>query len=131
MSFTYDMTTTGNALLISKVRLELGDTVEDAGVLPTGGNFTDAEILLKLEEYSNDIGQTVGALAAILARRWGPVTDITVGPRREALSQVSKRWQTMANELNPSYASFSIGVQRSDGYSEEVDDASEYAEDDD
>lgn len=131
MSFTYDLTTTGNALLISRVRMELGDGVEDSGVLPDGGNLTDAEILVMLSDYNNDITQTVGALAAILARRWAPVTDITVGPRREALSQVSKRWQTMANELNPSYASFSIGVQRSDGYSEEVDDASEYAEDDD
>lgn len=131
MSFTYNLASTGDSLLISKVRMEIGDTVEDNGVLPTGDNLSDAEILLKLGEYDNDVMQAAGALCALLARRWATVSDITVGPRRESLSQVSQRWAQMANEMNPSYSSFSIGVQRSDGYSDEADDASEYAEDED
>jgi hypothetical protein len=126
VAFTYDLTASGDDLLISKVRMHLGDTTENDGVLPDGGNLQDAEITLLLGEYNNDIMQTVGACCALLARRWANAADIAVGPRRENLSQVSKRWSDMANELNPSYASFSIAAQRNDGYADYADDESEY-----
>lgn len=122
MAFTYNLTGTGNELLISQVRLELGDTVEDDGVLPSGANLSDAEILSKLTTYSSDVEQATGALCTVLARHWARAADIAVGPRRENLSQVSTRWAELAERINPSYTSFSVGVQRSDGYSEYADD---------
>lgn len=118
MGFTYDLTATGDDLAISKVRLELGDTVEDAGVKMDGGNFSDAEIQVYLDANGSDITQTVGALCGVLARHWALAADITVGPRRESLSQVSKHYADMEAKLNPSQASFAIGVQRNDGYTE-------------
>ena len=116
MSFTYDLTSTGDALLISQVRLEIGDTVEDSGVLPSGGNLSDAEILLFLARNGSDVQRAAGGLCALLARQWAMVTDIAVGPRRESLSQVSRRWQDMAMALGVAETSFNLGVRRADGY---------------
>ena len=124
--FTYALNGSGTDLLIAKVRMQIGDNTENNGVLPDGSNLSDDEIALVLGDYSNDIEQSVGALCSILARRWASVADITVGPRREALSQVSMRWAEMAAELNPTYASFSVGTQRADGYADYADDATEY-----
>lgn len=122
MSFTYNLTSSGTSLLVSKVRMHLGDNVLDEGVLPSGSNLEDEEIEALLTEYSDDVGQTVGACCAMLARRWANAADISVGPRRENLSQISKRWAEMGDKLNPSHASFSIGAQRSDGYADYADD---------
>ena len=44
MTFTYDLTETGDNLIYSKIRLEIGDTTENAGVKPGGGNFSDEEL---------------------------------------------------------------------------------------
>lgn len=121
MAFTYDLTATGDDLAISKVRLELGDTVEDAGVLPSGANLSDKEIQTYLDAYSDDVTQTVGALCGVLSRHWAGAADIAVGPRRETLSQVSQRWAEMEAKLNPGHASFAIGVQRDDGYADNAD----------
>jgi hypothetical protein len=117
--FNYDLASTNaNILLISQVRFELGDTEKGAGVLPTGGNFQDEEILLKLGENSNDIAQTVGALAGVLSRHWATVSDVQVGPRRESLSQVAAAWARRAEAINSDYVSFVIDPGRNDGYSE-------------
>lgn len=96
MTFTYDLTATGDNLNISKVRLEIGDTVEDSGVLPDGANLDDTEIQLYLDATSDDIGQTVSAICNMLARRWATVVDVAVGPRRESLSKVSEQWAARA-----------------------------------
>lgn len=96
MAFTYDLTDTGDNLNISKVRLEIGDNVENDGVLPSGANLTDAEIQLYLDGVSDDIGQAVSAICSMLARRWAVVVDVAVGPRRESLSKVSEQWAARA-----------------------------------
>lgn len=127
MAFTYDLAGTGDTLLISRVRMHIGDNVENSGVLPDGSNLQDAEILLFLSETSNDVDQTVGAISAMLARRWAVVADVRVGPRSESLSQVSKAWMEQAQSLNPTYQSFAIYGGRSDGYSDHADDVTEYS----
>lgn len=125
-SFTYNLSGTGTTLLVSKVRMHLGDNVPASGVLPDGSNLDDAEIKAFLTDNSSDVTRTVGALCSLLARRWANAADITVGPRRESLSQVSARWTELARQMNPGFASFAVGAQRSDGYSENANGDSEY-----
>ena len=108
---------------IARVRLEIGDTVEDAGVLPDGGNLSDEEITVYLDTYGSDVALTVNALAGVLARRWATVADVSVGPRSESLSQVSKAWASIADKLAGSEAGtvFAIAGKRADGYQEHAD----------
>lgn len=102
MSFTYNLASPDAAIvLISKVRLELGDTVANAGVRPDGSNLTDEELQVWLTEESNDISQTVARAAAALSNMWTNVANITVGPRREELGSVAKGWSDRAKEAGP------------------------------
>jgi hypothetical protein len=102
MTFTYNLATTDSILLlISKVRLELGDTTFNAGVRPDGSNLTDEEIRVWLSDESNDISQTVARAAAALANIWTNVASITVGPRREELGSIAKQWADRAKEAGP------------------------------
>lgn len=126
MAFTYSLDDTGDNLLVAKVRFEIGDTVEGSGILPSGANLSNEEILYYLDLYSDDVMQTAGALCSVLSRHWANAADITVGPRREQLSQISQQWSDRAEELNPRHASFAIGVQRDDGYSDNAESESEY-----
>jgi hypothetical protein len=117
--FNYNLASSDSAIvLISKVRLELGDTVRGTGILPSGANLQDEEISLYLTAYDNDIAQTVGALAGVLSRHWAGMADVAVGPRKESLSQVAEAWTKHANAINPDQASFVIDPGRTDGYSE-------------
>ena len=102
MTFTYNLASTDSTLLaISKVRLELGDTVLNAGVRPDGSNLLDEEIQIWLTEESDDVSQTVARAAAALANIWTNVANITVGPRREELGSVAKAWADRASEAGP------------------------------
>lgn len=102
MTFTYNLAS-GDATIvrISKVRLELGDTVANAGVRPDGSNLTDEELTIWLTDEENDISQTVARAAAALANIWTNVANITVGPRREELGSVAKAWADRASEAGP------------------------------
>ena len=124
MSFTYYLSSTNTTTAaLARVRLEIGDTVEGAGVLPDGGNLSDEEITVYLTEYGNDVAAAVNALAGVLSRRWATVADVSVGPRSEALSQVSKAWAAIADKLGGSEAGtvFAMTPGRSDGYQEHAD----------
>lgn len=121
MSFTYTLTSADErTAAIARVRLELGDTVSGAGVLPSGANLSDEEIGVFLDEYANDSALAVNALAGVLARQWATMADVTVGPRSERLSQVSAAWERQAKALagGEGYGSFAMQPTRVDGYSE-------------
>lgn len=121
MSFSYILGSSDATMAaIARVRLEIGDTTEGAGVLPDGSNFSNEEIAVYLTTYASDVPQAVNALAGVLARRWATVADVTVGPRSESLSQVSKAWAAIADKLGGSEAGsvFSMAPTRVDGYSE-------------
>ena len=107
---------------IARVRLEIGDTVEGAGVLPDGGNLSDEEIAVFLTQYANDVALATAALAGVLARRWSVLADVTVGPRSEKLSQVAQAWERQAATLagGDAYGSFAMIPTRVDGYSAQV-----------
>lgn len=103
MTFTYNLASTDAAVLaISKVRLELGDTVLNAGVRPDSSNLLDEEIQVWLTEESNDIPQTVARAASALANMWTVASkSLTVGPRKEEFGDVAKSWADRAKEAEP------------------------------
>lgn len=126
MAFSYLITSTNSTIAaIAAVRLAIGDTVENEGVLPGNANFSDEEIAWYLDEADDDHDAAVLAMVAALARRWATVADITVGPRRESLSQISARWQALAEEMRDSSdaggGSFTFTPQRDDGYADYAD----------
>ena len=83
MSFSYDLASADtDTLNVSKVRLEIDDTVYTAGVKPDGTNFTDEEIMIWLSRESDDVMRAVASACEVLARAWARVADIAVGPRQ-------------------------------------------------
>lgn len=93
MAFTYDLANADpNIVLISRVRLALGDHVEGTGVMPNGDNFQDNEIALYLVDANDDVEAATMALAGVLANHWTTMADVSVGPRREAYSKVAGAW---------------------------------------
>jgi len=121
MAFTYDLSSADTTtLLISRLRLEIGDTVEGAGVRPDDSNFTDVELQSLLTRASNDVERAAAYACGILATTWATVVDTTVGARREAFSQVAKRYeqraQRYADRLGMNAYAFSAGFLRADGY---------------
>jgi len=77
----------------------------------------------------------VGAGLEALAVAWANYADLTVGPRRELLSQVGERFAKQAKEWRERYGVAApvvvAGVIRVDGYSDDVasddvDTSSEY-----
>lgn len=109
---------------IGKVRLYTGDVIEGSGVRVEGTNFSDEELALILSQEDNDWHRTVAAVCEILAVEWARVADVTIGPRKETLSGVSKRFGAMASAFRSAYggggsgSSFAAGFDRVDGYSE-------------
>ncbi len=120
MAFTYTLgSSDATTAAIARVRLEIGDTVSGAGVLPDGSNLSDEEITVYLTQTGNDVALTVSALAGVLARRWATLADVTVGPRSEKLSQVAQAWERQAATLagGEAYGAFVMMPTRVDGYS--------------
>lgn len=100
MAFHYDLASSdANTALVSKVRLELGDTTENAGVRPDGTNFSDEELLHWLGEESNDVMLSAARACDALARAWSIVGDETIGPRKYSLGAVAAKWERLADSL--------------------------------
>ena len=123
MTFTYDFLDNRN---VARVRLAIGDTVENEGVLPGGANYSNEEIETILLEVSNDIDAATFIFLKALSNAWGHYADITIGPRKEALSDIgfhyAKRAQEFGNQTGLSAKSFAVLLQRVDGYSEAASD---------
>lgn len=123
MTFTYLLTSTDEVLLaISKVRLEIGDTVSGIGVRPDNSNLTDAEITVWLEDEDSHVMRTAARACEALARMWSPVANVTTGPRKEEYGTIAANWAKQAKTLRDTYggstsSAFSIGTVREDGYS--------------
>ena len=115
MAFTYDVTSD-----LGKVRLEIGDRVSGKGVRPDNSNFSDEEITEMLTVLSNDVQATAARLLAVLSREWALVSDITLGPRREKFSDVSKQYAALSKELLANVGggvmSVTVGFIRDDEY---------------
>jgi hypothetical protein len=126
-TFSYNLASTDPVILaISKIRLEIGDNVQHQGVLPTGKNFTDAEIYFFWTDEGGNQFRAVAAACGTLARQWARMADITTGDVSRRNSAVAKEWRLEADRLRMVYgwangysASYSTGFSREDGYSEE------------
>lgn len=124
MAFSYDLASSdATTLAVSKVRLEIGDTVANAGVLPSGGNLSDEEITIWLTDEDNNVMRTAARACEALARHWSPVGSYSSGSRREDLGKVAKEWSDKAIELRKTYggssgSTFSVQPGRSDGYAD-------------
>jgi hypothetical protein len=110
---------------IGKIRLYTGDVAEGKGVRVDGTNFSDEELTLLLEQEEDDWRRVVAAVCEILSIEWARVADVTVGPRKETLSGVSKRYGAMAATFRQQFgggsgegSAFAVGLVRTDGYSE-------------
>src|SRR5690349_4209261 len=120
------MTFTNNlATAIGKVRLEIGDDVENSGVRPDGTNLSDEAIQVLLDREEDDEMRAAAAACELLARHWARFADITLGPRRESLSQVAAQYRAQAAELRDQHGygeggMFSVGTMRGDGYSSDI-----------
>lgn len=117
MAFSYDLASTDpTVLLISRLRLEIGDKVQGEGVFPDGSNFSDSELTLLLSEQGRDIERSAASACKILANTWSTLVDVQTGPRRECWSQVAKRYeQRLTNyetRLGLNSKAFSTGFQR-------------------
>ena len=122
MTFTYAGTL---ATDLDKVRFYLDDVTENSGPQPGGGNFTDEE-LGGLITAEGSWQKAVAAGYETLAGMWGQYVDISVGPRRQSLSQTASRYETLAKTWRRRSGSSSVGgagsraVTRVDGYSDDV-----------
>jgi hypothetical protein len=101
MTFTYNLGSSDtDTLLISKVRLELGDIAVGSGVRPNSANISDEEILTWLAEEGNDVMQTVGHAAQSLANIWASAAiSIGLGPFSTSFGKISDAWAKRASEI--------------------------------
>jgi hypothetical protein len=125
VTFTYAGTLATN---LDKVRFHIGDTsaVAGAGKKPDGTNFTDEE-LGGLITTEGNWGRAVAGAYETLAALYSAQVDITLGPRRENLSQAAARYQALAESWRKKYGQVSTGarvgsrsVTRVDGYSQDI-----------
>lgn len=119
MTFTYNLDASGTVLTVSQMRLEIGDTVQNSGVLPSGANYTDEELLHFFGQESSMLGGAAHACEA-LSRTWGRLVDTTAGPLRKDYSQAARAWAKQASDLRAQtgggYAVTSNRLKRQDGY---------------
>ena len=126
MTFTYDLDLSGDSLVVSKIRLEIGDTdnTTDAGVKPDGTNFGDAELLYFYGEELSVLGAAARA-CEVLARMWAGAGGLArVREYQIDTRQKSSDYAAMAVSLRERagarYISGSAPVVRVDGYSSTV-----------
>lgn len=70
MAFTFDLSATGDDLLVSEIRLFIGDTVENSGIKPNGANFQDDEILTFYNKEGNHQRRAAAAALEAAAAAW-------------------------------------------------------------
>lgn len=96
--FTYDLSTD-----IGKMRLMLGDNNRTCGVKPNEAYFTDAELSAFFAMEGDSVNLGVALACETLSRLYSGQVDISVGPRRESLSQAADSWAARAATLRGTY----------------------------
>jgi hypothetical protein len=132
MTFTYNLASTdADIVLISKVRLEIGDKAENKGVYPDRTNLTDEEIAVWLDEEGDDYHLAAARACEALSRIWATSANSTTRGVSDSYMTVSGNWAKRAKELRERYGggdqAFSVGMTRVDGYSEAAG-STDYAE---
>lgn len=122
MAFSYDLASAdAQTVLISQVRLEIGDTVNGTGIKPDGSNLTDAEIGVWLSRTGDSVLGAAAAACQALSRMFAGRVDIENLGARRSNAQAAKAWAERAKELTQQAGTigtpgFAIGAGRNDGY---------------
>lgn len=88
---------------IGQIRLEIGDTQENAGPFPDGRNFQDAELHFLYVDEGEVVGRAAARAAELIAIAWaGAPTDVTLGPHRTRYA-ANFYWQEAAKRLRAIY----------------------------
>ena len=122
MAFHYDIASADATLkTLSELRLEIGDTEENAGPRPRNQNFSDAELQLLLDR-EGDTMRAAAAACETLARQWARVASAQVGQLRNDYNHVSETYRQQAQDLRAQYgggaSGIAVAVERSDGYAD-------------
>ena len=103
MAFTFNLSQTGNLLIISKIRLNTGDKVENEGILPKGTNFQDDEILSLYTDEGSHLQRASAAVMEAAAARWSAYAGrYGLGPENEEFYQ-AQEFRKQAAELRQRY----------------------------
>lgn len=107
-----------------KIRFNIGDTVENSGPKPSGGNFSDNEIAGVLTSEGS-VGRATARLYEALASIWARYVDSKIGPRDEKLSKVADNYRALAVQWRDDYGTSVSRVStgfatRVDGYSDDI-----------
>lgn len=96
MTFTYDLASADPVIArLSRVRLLIGDTVENAGVLPSGANLQDEEITA-LITAEQGVGGGAAAAMELISTRYANAVDVRSGDVSKSQSQIAKSWSQRA-----------------------------------
>lgn len=118
MAFTYDISSAdANEKIVSQIRLEVGDTSQERGVKPEGGNYTDEELLHIYEVEGESIGRAAARICEQLANAWSSVPRTMFGSLFDP-RHVGRNYMRQAATLRSQYGyfetestSFSISVR--------------------
>ncbi len=103
MAFTFDLALTGDSLIVSEIRLFIGDKVENEGILPKGANFQDDEILSLYAKEANHQRRASAALLEAAAAQWSAHAGrYRLGPEDEESLQ-SAQFAAQARALRDRY----------------------------
>lgn len=107
MAFTYDLASTDSAIvIISKLRLKTGDTIETRGPRPGvagNSNFADEEITVFYESEGSHQERAAAAIFEALAAEWGARAGFRrTGPESED-SRQAEFYTAEAEKLRSRY----------------------------
>jgi hypothetical protein len=105
---------------IGKVRLLIGDNIENQGALPEERNFSDEEVQVFLDRHDANVDMAAAELLLVLARNWARVADTTIGPLKQSFSAVARAYERQASSAMERQGmegvSFMARFERDDGY---------------
>ncbi len=103
MAFTYDLSADGDVLVISKIRLQIGDTKEGSGPRPDGSNFSDEELLELHSDEGAHVKRAAAAALEVLANEWSAhAGNHKLGPESETFLQAAE-YRLQAQRLRDRY----------------------------
>lgn len=104
MAFTYDLSSSdANEVLVSKIRLAVGDTAESNGILPNGRNFQDEELLHFNSIEGDHLQRATAATLESAANAWSSrAGSYKLGPEAES-SQQAAAFSERAQKLRDQY----------------------------
>ena len=103
MAFSYDLSASGNTLIISKIRLFIGDHKQNSGILPDGANLQDDEILtFYSEEGSHERRASAAALETAAAAWSAHAGSYKLGPEDQD-SEQAEHFAAQAKTLRDRY----------------------------